>query len=108
MVAPTTRSPALFSTGIGSPRGNDPSKPDPPGTTRASARVLSPRATSKPIAHTQGFQGDIFLLAAGCDAVRGLGSQSQELADRRAGAPSRGKLEPFAPEHQRHDRRRHL
>jgi hypothetical protein len=59
-------------------------------------RDLLPRSDSKPIADTQGFQGDIFLLVAGCEAVRGLGSQSQELADRSARATSRGKLEPLA------------
>ena len=72
MVAPITRAPALFSTGIGSPVSIDSSTLERPSSTIAIDRHLLARAHAQAVADVHVRQRDVLLAAVGRDAARRL------------------------------------
>ena len=107
-VAPMTRSPGFFSTGIGSPVTIDSSTALAPSIDDAVDRHLLAGPDAQPVADLHLVERHVLLAAVGTEAARGLRRQPEQGPDRGAGAAARPQLEHLAEEDQRDDHRRRL
>ena len=87
-VAPISRSPGAFSTGIGSPVSIDSSTLDCALEHHAVDRHLLARAHAQPVADVHVGERHVLLAAVGAHAPRGLGREAQQRLDRGRGAAS--------------------
>ena len=107
-VPPVTRSPAAFSTGIGSPVTIDSSTALRPSSTTPSTGTFSPGRTRSRSPAMDLLERDVGLAAVGGEPPRGPGRQPEQRADRAAGAAAGAQLEHLAEQHQRGDDRGRL
>ena len=107
-VAPVTRSPARFSTGIGSPESIDSSTLDAPSSTRASTGIFSPGRTRSRSPTCTSVERHVVLEPVLAHEPRGRGREPEQRAERVAGAPARAQLEHLTEQHERDDHRRGL
>ena len=102
-VPPVTRSPAVFSTGTGSPVSIDSSTALRPSTTVPSTGILSPGRTRKQVADLDRGERDRLGLAVASARARRLRREVEQRADGAAGALARAQLEHLAEQDQRDD-----
>ena len=108
IVAPMTRPPAVFSTGIGSPVSIDSSTLDRPSMTTPSTGTFSPGRIRKHVTDVDVGQRDVFLAAVVANAARGLGLKAEQRLDRSRRRERALQLEHLTQQRQRHDDRGRL
>ena len=108
MVPPVTGSPAFFSTGTGSPVIIDSSTELDPSTTMPSTGIFSPGRTRSRSPAIDLLERHVRLGSIARDATRGLGSKSEQGADRTSGAAARAQFEDLAEQDQDGDDARRL
>ena len=107
-VAPTTLSPACFSTGIGSPEIMDSSMLLAPSSTIAVHGHLLAGPNPQPVADLHLFERDVGLLAVIEHLPGGLGREPEQSLDRGARPAARPQFQDLAEQDQRDDHRRRL
>ena len=108
MVPPLTRSPSVFSTGIGSPVSIDSSTVLRPSSTTPSTGILSPGRTRSRSPTATSSSADLLVRAVVAHAARGLGREAEQGLDRARGLLAGADLEHLAEQDQRRDHRRRL